>query len=411
MADMYSYNGVKLAKVPVMHEGCKYGVIFYDEEDACYYWFCSSEKFFLDGNQYMIPASATWGGNASREGAGYWSTAVFTPEESVETPDYYIVAHTGNITWSSVDICQKDTETVAYRTTKPLQYPTISFTGNSKLYYVNAESENLVCKATVNDGGTLSWAWYEGDAVVGTESSFTPPTDIIGEKTYFCVVTNDTEGQKLTTTSKTVTIRVREFFPLRECINWLLPGLCSRPLPLGAREPVAYLYKVEPVTEDVPIGNIAIGYTMVDPASDVFDPYRDVVKGTNLLDRFDFSSLRKESKGWNLFYNYYAPAEGYKEIRFTIGAYYSANYPNMDTIQLIFGHTANGETSNVTDTTLYFYEKDISPFALYIVAYWQLGRPVSYFLLALPYDKTMYTAGLCLGKPKTTVFPFAEVVT
>lgn len=263
MADMYSYNGVKLAKVPVMHEGCKYGIIFYDEEDKCYYWFCSSEKFFLDGNQYMIPASATWGGNASREGAGYWSTAVFTPEESVETPDYYIVAHTGNIIWSSVDICQKDTETVVYRTTKPLQYPTISFTGNSKLYYVNAEPENLVCKATVNDGGTLSWAWYEGDVVVSTESLLTPPTDTVGEKTYFCVVTNDTEGQKLTTTSKTVTIRVREFFPLRECINWILPGLCSRPLPVSVREPVAYLYngvRLPPIPNDTNLPCLLLTY-------------------------------------------------------------------------------------------------------------------------------------------------------
>lgn len=265
MADMYSYNGVKLAKVPVMHEGCKYGIIFYDEEDKCYYWFCSSEKFFLNGNQYMIPASATWGGNASREGAGYWSTAVFTPEESVETPDYYIVAHTGNITWSSVDICQKDTETVAYRTTKPLQYPTISFTGNSKLYYVNAEPENLVCKATVNDGGTLSWAWYEGDVVVSTESLLTPPTDTVGEKTYFCVVTNDTEGQKLKTTSKTVTIRVREFFPLRECINWLLPGLCSRPLPVGATAMWETLFEGEITTSQVDymigsMSGILVGY-------------------------------------------------------------------------------------------------------------------------------------------------------
>lgn len=30
-------------------------------------------------------------------------------------------------------------------------------------------------------------------------------------------------------------------FPIREWIGWLLAGLCSRPLPMGAREPVAYL--------------------------------------------------------------------------------------------------------------------------------------------------------------------------
>lgn len=31
-------------------------------------------------------------------------------------------------------------------------------------------------------------------------------------------------------------------FPLREWVGWLLAGLCSRPLPMGAREPVAWLY-------------------------------------------------------------------------------------------------------------------------------------------------------------------------
>lgn len=37
-------------------------------------------------------------------------------------------------------------------------------------------------------------------------------------------------------------VPVVEKFPIREWIGWLLAGLCSRPLPMGAREPVAYLY-------------------------------------------------------------------------------------------------------------------------------------------------------------------------
>lgn len=242
MADMYRYGGVKLAQVPAMPEGCSYGMIFYDEEDACYYWFCSSEMFFLDGDKYMIPASSSYGGNAAKEEASAWNAATFTPEESEEVPDYYIVANTGNIIWSSADICQKDSDTVVFPTTKPLQYPTITFTGSSKLYCIGAAADSLVCNATVNDGGTLSWAWYEGETVVGTGNTFTPPTDTLGERSYCCVVTNTTEGELLTTTSGTVTIRVRELFDIRECIEWLLAGLCSRPLPMGAREPVAYLY-------------------------------------------------------------------------------------------------------------------------------------------------------------------------
>lgn len=37
-------------------------------------------------------------------------------------------------------------------------------------------------------------------------------------------------------------VPVAEKFPLREWVGWLIASLCSRPLPLGAREPVAYLY-------------------------------------------------------------------------------------------------------------------------------------------------------------------------
>ena len=238
MADIYRYGGVKLAQVPAMPEGCSYGMIFYDEEDACYYWFCSSEMFFLDGDKYMIPASASYGGNAAKEGASAWNAATFTPEESEEVPDYYIVANTGNIIWSSADICQKDSDTVVFPTTKPLQYPTITFRGSSKLYCIGAAADSLVCNATVNDGGTLSWAWYEGETVVGTGNTFTPPTDTLGERSYCCVVTNTTEGELLTTTSGTVTIRVRELFDIRECIEWLLAGLCSRPLPMSQKQDV-----------------------------------------------------------------------------------------------------------------------------------------------------------------------------
>lgn len=242
MADMYSYSGVKLPVLPEFPDGCGYGIIFYDEEDSCYYLFCSSEKFLYDEDKYMIPATASYGGYAAKEGASYWNGATFTPSESEETPDYYFVANTGNISWSSVEICQKDTETVVYKTTKPLQYPTITFTGSSKLYRVGAEADALVCDATVGDGGTLSWAWYEGETVVGTESSFTPPTDAVSEKSYFCVVTNTTEGQSLTTTSSTVTIQVKELFPIREFVSWLLPALSSHPLPVSVREPVTWLY-------------------------------------------------------------------------------------------------------------------------------------------------------------------------
>lgn len=37
-------------------------------------------------------------------------------------------------------------------------------------------------------------------------------------------------------------VAVAEKFPLRSWVGWLIAGLCSRPVPLGRGEPVAYLY-------------------------------------------------------------------------------------------------------------------------------------------------------------------------
>lgn len=229
MADMYSYNGVKLAALPSFPTGCSYAIIFYDTEDDRYYLFCSSEKFVRDGDNFIIPATATYGGYAAKAGASSWSAARFTPNEDTADPDYYIVANTGNITWSGVDICQKDTETVVYQATTPLQYPTItSFTGSSKSYNLNSAAEAMECTAQVNDGGTLSYSWQEGETEVGTGTTFTPPTDTKCTKTYRCVVTNTTGGTTLQTVSSEVTIKVAVFFDIKTFCTFLSAALCSR---------------------------------------------------------------------------------------------------------------------------------------------------------------------------------------
>ena len=244
MADMFSYNGAKLPALPSFPAGCDFGIIFYDKSDSYYYLFCSSEAVSQTSGSYIaISGTATFDGYRAKEGASYWSGASFTPTDD-RIPDEYIIASTERIIWSNSDICDKESGAVVYQTTKPLQYPTISLSGGSKTYRIGTQADSLVCNATVNDGGTLSWAWYEGETLVGTESSFTPPTDTLGEKSYYCVVTNTTEGEALSTTSGTVTIQVRDFFPIREWVTWLIAGLCSRPLPIGipGRTPVAYLY-------------------------------------------------------------------------------------------------------------------------------------------------------------------------
>ena len=195
-------------------------------------------------------------------------------------------------------------------------------------------------------------------------------------------------------------------------INGYIMSICG-PARYVKRDPIIYLHTITPASEEVPIGDITLGYTMVDPSSDSFDPYTDVVKGTNLMEHIDLDSLLYDADGssWCKYYNYYVPSNGFDEIEFYIGVQESSGWPT-GILQLIFSHSPTTSDENVTDTSLYFDKDNIEPFGLYLVTYMGTATenfiPKGYFLLALPDDPTKYVSGQCLGKPKTSVFPFAS---
>ena len=95
--------------------------------------------------------------------------------------------------------------------------PVITTSPTGAVYAVNAAATALTVAATVNDGGTITYAWYkntansnEGGELVGSESTYTPSTDTLGTVYYYAVVTNTNEsatGAK-TATTKTDAVAV-----------------------------------------------------------------------------------------------------------------------------------------------------------------------------------------------------------
>ena len=78
------------------------------------------------------------------------------------------------------------------------------------------ESAVLKVAATAPEGAALTYQWYEvsgetATAIEGaTEASYTAPTGEVGEKSYYCVVTNTVNKLTYTAQSDTVKVTVRE---------------------------------------------------------------------------------------------------------------------------------------------------------------------------------------------------------
>ena len=92
--------------------------------------------------------------------------------------------------------------------------PVISADPAGASYFVGAEATPLTVTATVTDGGTLSYEWFqnttasnEGGVSVGTGATYTPATDALGDTYYYVVVTNTNEaatGAKTATATSAV---------------------------------------------------------------------------------------------------------------------------------------------------------------------------------------------------------------
>ncbi|MDR2033471.1 MAG: hypothetical protein LBP89_02435 [Helicobacteraceae bacterium] len=79
------------------------------------------------------------------------------------------------------------------------QTPVITTQPTSANYNLNNSAQTLIVKASVSDGGTLSYQWYkntenntESATQIDdeTDNTFTPPTNALGEFYYYAIVTN-----------------------------------------------------------------------------------------------------------------------------------------------------------------------------------------------------------------------------
>ena len=96
--------------------------------------------------------------------------------------------------------------------------PVITAHPQDAVYTLNAPAAALTVKATVDDGGKLSYQWYRDDVFINnaTKTSYTPPTDAVGTAYYYVVVTNtiadngDGGNKTATAVSGTAAITVSE---------------------------------------------------------------------------------------------------------------------------------------------------------------------------------------------------------
>ena len=93
---------------------------------------------------------------------------------------------------------------------KEAEAPTIITQPSNATYELNAVATPLTVSATVSDGGTLSYQWYQNNNVISgaTTTSYTPTTSASGTKSYYCLVTNTLDGATKSTKSNVVNITV-----------------------------------------------------------------------------------------------------------------------------------------------------------------------------------------------------------
>jgi len=110
--------------------------------------------------------------------------------------------------------------------------PVISSQPQNAVYGVGAPAAPLTVAASVSDGGTLSYRWYRntedsnknGRPIDDAEEAhYTPPTDELGIRYYYVVVTNTLNGRTADVTSNTAKIEVNNK------VNAAVPNITGQP--------------------------------------------------------------------------------------------------------------------------------------------------------------------------------------
>ena len=148
--------------------------------------------------QWYVKETGIFGSYKSIEGA---TKATYTLPKTMTTGTlYYHVVATSNYPGEdAVSLTSGDVAATVNAATSAAQPDVSGVTGKTAYTQGDTVSTDDVLKvsATAIDSGTLSYAWYlkatadgESDTLVGSDASFSPPTDTAGTFIYYAVVTN-----------------------------------------------------------------------------------------------------------------------------------------------------------------------------------------------------------------------------
>jgi|GEM_PF-2051600 len=166
--------------------------------------------------RWFAAESATGAGTAIADATG----AAFTPDVSeVGITYYYVVVTNTNTAVSGTQTASATSNRarVEVKLGADAQEPVISVQPESHELLLGDAAPELSVTATVGDGGTLSYQWFQADDATGagvavanaTGAAFTPDVSEIGIAYYYVVVTNTNTAVSGTETATATSDRAR----------------------------------------------------------------------------------------------------------------------------------------------------------------------------------------------------------
>ena len=139
---------------------------------------------------------------------------------AITTSKIRLIVKEANLQWGNIAINDLLTTFEHREILIDAETPIITVQPSGGTYTQGSTPIVLEVTASVNDGGTLSYLWYKSGREDGndaepiddaTESNYMPPTDTLGTKYYYCIVTNTNQsatGSNKTATAKSTTAAI-----------------------------------------------------------------------------------------------------------------------------------------------------------------------------------------------------------
>ena len=172
-----------------------------------YQWYSNTKNSTKDGTAVKDATESTYTPSTKKNGTVYYYCVVTNTNKGLN----------GNQTATAVS----DTAKIVVSTRKNAETPSVSGPNNAT-YYKGKAAKAMEVKASVKDGGTLSYQWYsntknstkDGSVIKdATKSTYTPSTASVGTTYYYCVVTNTNNSvngdQAVSITSRAAKITVK----------------------------------------------------------------------------------------------------------------------------------------------------------------------------------------------------------